>query len=176
MKDRIMVLLLFSNSILFAQLTKQDSIWLPMNYFMGSWQGTGEKDGSRGEYARMYKQVLNKQFIEVHNTSTYPPTEKKPKGERHEDRGYISYDKGRKTFVLRQFHVEGFVNQYRLENISADGKTIVFLSESIENIPAGWRAKETYHLANDSTFSEIFELAPPNQEFQVYSKAVLKRK
>ena len=38
--------------------------------------------------------------------------------------------------MLRQFHIEGFVNQYKLESISADGKTIVFISEAIENIPA----------------------------------------
>jgi hypothetical protein len=49
----------------------------------------------------------------------------------------MSFDKGRKNFVFRQFHIEGFVNQYVMTSSSADGKTIVFTSESIENIPAG---------------------------------------
>jgi len=47
----------------------------------------------------------------MRNQSTYPPQAKNPKGEQHEDRGFISYDKARKKFVLRQFHVEGFVNR-----------------------------------------------------------------
>ena len=72
--------------------------------------------------------------IEVLNTSTYPPQEKNPKGERHEDRGYISYDTARKQFVFRQFHVEGFVNTYVA---SPTALPIVFGSEAIENIPAG---------------------------------------
>lgn len=93
----------------------------------------------------------------------------------YEDRGFISYDKGRQTFVLRQFHIEGFVNQYVLESRSADGKTLIFVSESIENIPKGYRARETYQLINENEFTETFELAEPGKDFELYSKAVLKR-
>jgi len=77
--------------------------------------------------------------------------------------------------VLRQFHIEGFVNQYKAESISADRKTIAFVSENIENISSGFRAKETYHIINNDEFTETFELAEPGKEFKVYSKTVLKR-
>lgn len=60
---------------------------------------------------------------------------------------------------MRQFHIEGFVNQYKLDSISPDKKTIVFISENIENIPAGWRAKENCDLTRDNEFTETFELA-----------------
>jgi len=90
-----------------------------------------------GEYDRTYQFVLNKRFIEIKNKSTYPPSDKNSKGEVHEDLGYFSYDKVRHTFVLRQFHIEGFVNQFKLDSISEDGKRIIFVSEAIENIPAG---------------------------------------
>lgn len=93
----------------------------------------------------------------------------------HEDHGFISYDKGRKTFVLRQFHIEGFVNQFKIESISLDGKTIVFISEGIENIPTGYRAKESYQIISENEFVEIFELAEPGKEFELYSKATLRR-
>jgi hypothetical protein len=62
----------------------------------------------------------------------------------HEDWGFISYDNRRKTFVYRQFHIEGFVNQYALESLSPDSQSFTFVSECIQNIPTGWRAKETY--------------------------------
>lgn len=94
----------------------------------------------------------------------------------HEDHGFISYDKRRKTFVLRQFHIEGFVNQFKIESISSDKKSIVFISESIENIPDGYRARETYQIVSDTELTETFELAEPGKEFEIYSKAVLKRK
>jgi hypothetical protein len=158
-----------------AQLTKQDSLWLPFNSFIGNWTGASEGQPGKGKYERSYKMVMNKKFIEVKNKSTYPPSQDKPMGEVHEDHGFISYDKSRKTFVLRQFHVEGFVNQYRIESISPDGKTIVFISESMENIPAGFRAKETYRIITENEFSETFELAEPGKDFEVYSRAVMRR-
>jgi hypothetical protein len=172
-----LVIVLFLIPILsFAQTTKRDSIWRPMKFFAGEWIGVGEGESGKANYERSYQFVLNKRFIEVKNKSSWIPTDKNPQGEVHEDIGYISYDKGRKTFILRQFHIEGFVNQYKLDSISADGKTIVFVSESIENIPSGWRAKESYQLISDTEFIEKFSLAEPNKDFQIYSKATLKRK
>lgn len=98
-----------------------------------------------------------------------------PKGETHEDWGYFSYDRSRKVHVLRQFHVEGFVTQYYAQTLTADGKTIVFLSESLENLPAGFKARETYKILNENEFVEVFELAPPGKEFSVYSENHFKR-
>jgi hypothetical protein len=86
----------------------------------------------------------------------------------------ISYESMRKRFVFRQFHTEGFVNTYAQEPTN-DEKTMVFVSEGIENIPAGWRARETYRILNDNEFTERFELAEPGREFEVYSEAHLKR-
>lgn len=171
----ILALLIISPVLSFGQLTKQDSVWLPFKNMIGKWSGTSEGQPGKGKYERSYEIVLNNKFIEVKNKSTYPPSTNNPKGEVHEDKGFISYDKARKTFVLRQFHIEGFVNQYKIESISPDGKTIVFISEAIENIPTGYRAKETYQIINENEFTETFELAESGKEFEVYSKATLKR-
>jgi hypothetical protein len=175
MKTLIILLLLISN-VSVAQLTKRDSLWLPFQFFIGEWTGTSEGQPGNGTYERSYSFILDKRFIEIRNKSTYPPSSSHPKGEVHEDIGYISYDRIRKTFVLRQFHIEGFVNQFKIESISPDGKSIVFLSESIENIPAGWQAKETYQIADRKHFTEIFELAEPGKSFELYSKAALTKK
>ena len=99
--------------------------------------------------------------------SVCEPQPKNPKGEVHQDWGMMSFDKGRKTFVFRQFHGEGFVNQYVMTSLSADGKTIVFTSESIENIPAGYRARETYKVLGPDEFVEVFEIAEPGKEFEL---------
>jgi hypothetical protein len=125
---------------------------------------------------REYRFVLNDKFLEMKNKSTYEPQEDNPKGEVHEDCGLFSYDQGRKKFVFRQFHVEGFVNQYVLDSLPADGKTLIFVTEGIENIPSGWRARETYNILNDDEFTETFELAPPEQEFELYITNHFKRK
>ncbi len=172
MRTTLIALLCFP-SLIFAQSSVHDSVWLPMNVFIGEWHGTGGGEPGTGEYRRSYKFILNNRFIEVRNRSSYPPTEKNPNGEVHEDIGYISYDRSRHRFVLRQFHIEGFVNQYVLDSASADGKTLVFASEAIENIAKGWRAKETYRVISPVEISETFELAPPGKPFEVYTKVTL---
>lgn len=175
MKSAILLILL-STTASFSQNTKRDSIWGPVNYFVGNWIGEGGGAPGIGKYERSYQSTLNGNFIEIRNRSTYPPTEKSPNGEVHEDIGYILYDKARKTFLLRQFHIEGFANDYVLESISADKKTLVFTSENIVNIPNGWRARETYRILGPNEFEETFDLAPPDKPFEVYSKVKFIRK
>lgn len=149
--------------------------WAPFRQFLGTWEGTSRGEPGVGAARREYRLVLRDRFIEVRNTSTYPAQEKNPKGEVHEDVGYLSLDRGRKTFVLRQFHVEGFVNTYATPAEQAGQQPIVFTSEAIENIPPGWRARETYRFIGPDELVEIFEVAEPDKEFTVYSETRLKR-
>lgn len=161
---------------LVAQEKGQEDVWKPLRFFVGSWECRGEGRPGVSKAEREYKFVLQGKFIEARNKSVYEPQEDNPKGEVHEDWGLFSYDQHRKRFVLRQFHVEGFVNQYVLDSLSADGKTLVFVTEGIENIPPGWRARETYKILNDEEFTETFELAAPEQEFELYITNHFKRK
>lgn len=172
------ILFLFLVPVIAAaqDITKKPDVWTPFKYFLGNWQGTGKGEPGVSQLEREYKSVLNGKHIEIKHRSLYAPQEKNPKGETHEDIGFISYDRGRKSFMMRQFHVEGFVIQYKAETVSEDGKLIVFTSESIENIPAGWRAKETYRILNENEFTETFELAEPGKDFKVYSTNQFKRK
>jgi len=173
-KLTIAALVLFS-SLAPAQTTTRSDSWEPIRALVGTWEGTGKGQPGDSKVQREYRLVLNDKFLHVQNKSTYEPQPKNPKGEVHEDWGMISFDKGRKKFVLRQFHVEGFVNQFVM-NSSDDGKTIVFTSESIENIPAGYRARETYKIVGADEFIEIFEIAEPGKDFEVYSENHFRRK
>ena len=142
--------------------------------FVGKWQGTSEGQPGTGTLTREYRAILRDRFIEETNRSVYPPQEKNPKGEIHEHRSFFSFDNARKTVVFRQFHAEGFVNQYVLEPTTKPG-VLVFVSEAIENIPQGYRARETYTFISANEFEEVFEIAEPGKDFELYSKARLKR-
>ena len=174
MKKLLVIGLLFP---LFAAAQTQVKVdpWIPFKSFIGEWIGQGGGEPGKGNYERSYQFILNGKFIEVRNKSTYPPSASNAKGEVHEDLGYISFDRSLKKFRLRQFHIEGFVNQYLLDSISPDKKMMVFKTESIENIQAGWKAKETYRILNETELEETFELAEPGKEYEIYSKVLLKR-
>jgi hypothetical protein len=145
-------------------------MWTPFNFFIGEWKGVGEGKPGTSHVERTYEFVLNETFLFVRNKSIYEPQKKNPKGETHEDWGLISYDRARKTHVFRQFHIEGFVNQYLLEQMIEDGQLIRFVTEQIENIPPGWRARESYRILGPDEFTEAFELAAPDKEFEIYSE------
>lgn len=141
---------------------------------VGKWQGTSEGQPGSSTLTREYRAVLRDRFIEETNRSVYPAQEQNPKGEIHEHRSFFSFDNARKTVVFRQFHGEGFVNQYVLEPTTKPG-VLVFVSEAIENIPKGYRARETYTFISENEFEEVFEIAEPGKDFVLYSKARLKR-
>ena len=159
-----------------AQTSARPDPWELLRTLVGTWEGTGSGQPGTSRIQREYRLVLNDKFLHVQNKSTYDPQPKNPRGEVHQDWGMMSFDKARKTFVLRQFHVEGFVNQYVMTSSSGDGKTIVFTSETIENIPAGFRARETYKILGPDEFKEVFEVAEPGKDFELYSEGHFKRK
>jgi len=167
----VLLLLTFAN----AQTPAEPDPWASVKFLIGTWEGTAEGQAGVGKSTREYKFVLNGAYIEVRNKSVYPAQPKNPKGEEHEDWGMISYDRSRKKLVLRQFHVEKFVNQFVAEPLLT-GAAIRFTSESIENIPPGFRARETYTVRDADNFTEIFELAEPGKEFEVYSTTIFARR
>ena len=81
----------------------------------------------------------------------------------HEEIGLIGFDQARSRYVLREFHVEGFVNQYLLEETTSDESIIRFVTEAMENMPPGWRGRTTLEILSDDSFREIFELAGPGK-------------
>ena len=148
--------------------------WAPFQFLVGTWEGTSSGRPGNGTVRREYRLVLRDRFIEGRTTATYPPQEKNPKGEIHEDLAYLSHDRRSKAFKMRQFHVEGFVTEYVARPTGASD--IVFTSERLENIPAGWRARETWRITDPDNFVEIFELAEPGKDFALYSETHLTRR
>jgi len=147
-----------------------------MRYFLGKWAGEGHGQPGNWNVEREYRLILGDRFIEARNQSTYAAQEKNPKGEVHEDRGIFSWDRARRRFVLRQFHVEGFVNHYVADSLGATADSLVFTPEAIENIPPGFRARETYRMLGPDEFVERFEMAEPGGAFALYSETRFKRK
>lgn len=165
---------LLLGGFLTAQTSSAPDVWEPVRFAIGAWEGEVNGQPGSGRSLREYRFVLNNKYLEVRNKSVYPVQPKNPKGEVHEDWGMISYDRSRKKLVLRQFHVEGFVNQFAGE-VGPD-KILRFHSEGIENIPVGFRARETYTIAGPNEFVERFEIAEPGKDFELYSETRFRRK
>jgi hypothetical protein len=140
-----------------------------LELMIGKWKGTSSGEPGNGTVERECARILNDRFIECRTTTTYPAQEKNPRGEVHVDRAIYSFDKKAKKLRLRQFHGEGFVNSY------VEVAPLTFETVEIENIPAGWRARETYKPPSPDAYEETFELSQPGKEFAVYSRSTFER-
>lgn len=153
----------------------QSDPWAALRFLEGKWEGPASGEPGKGVSSREFRFDLNGRFLSVRNKSVWEPKSPGDKLEVHEDFGMYSYDKALKKVVLRQFHVEGFVNEYTLDSVSGDGKVIEFTTVRIENIAPGWRAKEAYLILSPDEFVETFSLAAPGKDFERYSETHLKR-
>ncbi len=154
---------------------KKPDTWEPVRFLVGEWQGTAKGEAGDGTVQRTYSFVLKDRYLHEKNVSTYPPQAANKAGEVHEHWSFLSYDRARATIVLRQFHQEGFVNQYSLNKSASGPKKLVFESEGFENLDSNWKARETYEILSPDNFVETFEIAAPGKEFQVYSRNSFKR-
>jgi len=148
----------------------------PLARFLGKWRGEGDGEPGHSAVERTYEATPGGNFIVARNTSTYAPQPKNPKGEAHTDLGWFSYDRSAKAVMLRQFHLtESFVNTYAApaDRLSADAW--VFTSVALENIPASFKARETYVFKGADDFEERFEVAEPGKAFETYSLNRLRR-
>jgi hypothetical protein len=152
-----------------AAAAQQPDPFAPLRVFEGKWEGAASGEPGKGISTREYKFDLAGRFLVARNRAVYEPKSPGAKPEVHEDLGIFSYDRAAKKLVLRQFHGEGFVNEYTMEG------ELEFVTVRIENIPPGWKAKEVYRVISKDEIEETFSLAQPGKDFAVYSRTVLKR-
>jgi hypothetical protein len=173
---KLLFVLVLIPVIALAQEEKKEDIWAPFRYFVGKWEGTGKGQSGVSKLQAEAKLVLNNRYLELSGKLVFEPQDKSKKGEVYEDMSFLSYDQIRKKYVLRQFSAPGFVTQYVLDSLSPDNKTFVFASESMENMPPGWKARATYQILNQNEFRQTFELAAPGKDFGVVSESDVTRK
>ena len=153
----------------------QPDPWAALRVFEGKWEGPTSGKPGKGSTLREFRFELNAHFLSQRDKSVYQPEDPAAKPLVHEDFGFFSYDTNLKKLVWRQFHSEGLVNEYILESVGPDGKSIEFDTTKIENLPPGFRARKVYQVVSPDEITETFSLAPPGQDFALYTLARLKR-
>jgi hypothetical protein len=116
--------------------------WTQVRFLESEWIGDAEGEPGFGTVHRSYQFILGYRYLHERNVSAYAPTKPKTAAEVHEHWSLISFDKKRKRLVLRQFHQEGFINQYVLVAEQSTPRRLVFESEAFENLDGRWRARE----------------------------------
>ena len=155
----------------------QDRVFGRFEFLIGNWEGTGEGFSSgKSSIHSTFEFLLNKKYIKVTNSSIFEPDDKNPEGSKHEDWGMISYDTDRGLYVFRQFHGEGFVNQYVLNGSLSNDTTFIFETEAIENFMKGGSARFTIHKLGADHIETVFDVSMPGHTYTCFGRNHLFRK
>lgn len=162
-----LLVLLFTGSAGLAQPVRPDAL-APVAQLVGDWTGIGEGEPGTSAATRHIERVHEGRFIRVEGHSVYPKQEMNKTGEVHTSTDLWSYDGARKLLVMRQFDSLGFVSTYAQDKAASREGHIVLVSEHLENVPAGWKARYTYDLISAEEYREHFELDPDGKGFKTY--------
>lgn len=169
---KVIVLFLLFTTLIFAQESK----YKKFDFLIGKWKGTGSGFGNEKSVIKSeFNFVMEGKYIEVINDSKFEPTAKKPNGEHHIDKGFISYNSTRDLFIFRQFHIEGFVIQYILVDSLSSNSKLVFESEEIENFVPGGKARWVISIVDGNAIETTFDVSMPNKGYQCFGENKLKR-
>jgi hypothetical protein len=143
---------------------------------LGRWDGPATGRPGTGSQVREYKSILQGRFILGTDETHWEPTPERPEGFIHEDLAVLGVDQAAGQLVMRSFHGEGFVHEYRCVEAAADGSRVVFEAAQVENGPSGMRARETLVFDGPDDLESTFELAMPGASFEPYTHERLRRR
>ena len=172
-----MVLVIVGLIMTYGQLFGQPNPFDRINFIIGEWTGTGGVVTKvKASIQSSYQYEMDSTYIKVKNESRFEPTDKKPEGEYHLDRGFISYDKKRRAIIFRQFNNEGYVNQYRLNDSLSNDSLLVFETEVIENFVPGGKARWTIKKISADEIETIFDVSFTKADYTCLGINTLLRK
>jgi hypothetical protein len=138
------------------------------NWLVGDWAGLGEGEPGKSATERHIAPMLDGKFLRVEGRSVYPRQEGNPKGDVHAELGVWSFDRARKSIVLREFDTLGFVGTYVLDRKASEANRWVLVAEHLENVPSGWRARYIYTFVAPNEYHEVLELDSDGKGFKPY--------
>jgi hypothetical protein len=142
-----------------------------LSFLVGHWRGagTGEPGNSVGVFS--FEWDLAKSVLIRKSFAEYPATKDRP-ASRHDDLMIVYVDAGK--LKADYFDTEGHTIHYAV-SVSADGKSLEFLSDKLPSTP---RYRLTYTRAGGANSMKLkFEIADPGKDgFTTYIDAALQRK
>jgi len=147
--------------------------WSQLRFLLGTWEGEGQGRPGTSVVSWTFDLALGGRYLQMRGTSAYEPQPASPTGERHEEVSFFSWDRRRMAVVWRQFNAEGFVNQFVLER--EEGEELTFVTEAIEGLPPGFRARQVLRRAGPDDLVTRFAIAAPGKDFEAYSENRLRR-
>lgn len=169
---RLAVCLLFTELALFslAADASSDDAWMPFQFLVGDWVGSGSGKPGEGTGEFSLKFDLSHKILVRRNRNQLAPKPGENTGATHEDLMIIYPQSGQRPFRAEYFDNEGHVIHYVVS--FAEHKAI-FQTDDPGVAP---KFRLTYELKSDGNLTIDFAVAAPGKEFQTYVRGTARRK
>jgi hypothetical protein len=163
---------LLAGGHMFAQASKPQDPWAPLNFLLGEWEGVGTGTPGEAVGGTSFAFDLDKRILVRKNWAKYPPKPGDKTGLSHEDLMIIYTSSGESVLRAIYFDNEDYVINYTVLPLSNPG-VVVFETDPAQKGP---RFRLVYELNAAGTLKNVFLIASPGEEFKVYAQGTLKKK
>ena len=140
-------------------------------WLAGEWQGYGRFDTRVTYIHKSFAYDVAGRYLIERTRDMFPPEKPTTEFELHQDfTTYYRTDTG--GCRAKGFFVEGYVWN---STVTATGDRIVVETDTVENAPAGMRARITYVKDGPDGLTGTFEIAMPGQDFKMFEALVMRR-
>jgi hypothetical protein len=161
MKTKLILISIALLGVITNSFSQQSVNWDKWNWLIGEWKGEGSGQPGQGGGTFSFTFDLDKNIIVRNSHSEYPASENRP-AVVHDDLMIVYPDfQGIPTKAI-YFDNEGHTINY---SIAYSEKTIVFLSEKINNAPF---FRLTYTLFDNGSVNTKFEMSQDGENFTTY--------
>lgn len=149
--------------------------WAPVRVLAGEWRGPVSGELGTGTVTRRYRFILSSEFLQERSMASFPPQPLHPDGAVVVHASFMAYDPLQKTLVFRLLREDQFNGTFVLSTSQSNATRLVFESVKLDNVPATWKARETFELTSPNEIVEIFEVAEGGKPLSVHSRIPFKR-
>ena len=147
---------------------QQSSSWIKWSWLIGQWKGEGNGQPGQGGGIFSFNPDLSDKILVRKSHSEYPATSNKP-AIVHDDLLIVYLDFSGNPSKAIYFDNEGHTINY---SVSYAEKTIVLLSDKIQNIPI---FRLTYTLLDSESIDTKFEMSQDGEKFVTYIEGKSKK-
>lgn len=140
-------------------------------WLVGEWQGYGQFADRVTYIHKSFSYEVAGRYLVERTRDIFPPEKPTTDFELHQDfTTFYRMDAG--GYRAKGFFVEGYVWS---STVTATGDRVVVETDSVENAPAGMRARITYVRDGPDGFRGTFEMAMPGADYKAFETLVMRR-
>ena len=143
-----------------------------LDWLVGEWQGYGLFADDTTFIHKRYSYEVGGRFLVERTLDMFPPARPSTEFEVHQD--MTVFYRTEEGYRAKGFFVEGFVWNSEVE-IRNEGGVIFVSTTAVENGPPGTRARYTVERTGQDAFEATFEIAWPDQDFDVFEQIHMRR-